>query len=117
MASEGNSLNAVPSSGGSKISRWWGGGGTEPLGGGTPTSDAGAFSKNICKNKRIGSRWGAPTVPPLGSANAKSIDLNNDLISVSSSVKYLGANLDANLNFKKHTGYICGKAMANFYKI
>ena len=46
------------SSGGSRISRW-GGGGALIHWGGVLTSDTYTFGKNICKNKRNGSCWGA----------------------------------------------------------
>ena len=43
--------------------------------------------------------------------------LDGNLIQVSKYVKYLGGGLDQNLNFKKHVGNACTKAMANFVRI
>ena len=49
--------------------------------------------------------------------NTTGIELNGNLITLSNKVRYLGGNLDCQLNFKKHTGQVCGKAMANFFQI
>ena len=48
--------------------------------------------------------------------NTSTIDLDGNLINLSSDVKYLGGSLDSNLNMKKHIRAACRKAMANFYR-
>ena len=53
----------------------------------------------------------------LNKCKIQLINLDGNLIELSTNVKYLGGSLDANLNFKKHVGIACGKAKANFYKI
>ena len=47
----------------------------------------------------------------------ESISLDSNLIQVSSRVKYLGGGLVSGLTFKKHISTVCGKAMANFFRI
>ena len=71
-----------PISGGSRIShRKWG---VDPLGGHGPPTRV-LFGKNVCKNERIGSRWGggrwghAPDMPPR-SANALDLMLSTFLL-------------------------------------
>ena len=43
--------------------------------------------------------------------------LDGNLIHMSSYVKYLGGGLDSGLTFNKHISTVCGKAMANFFRI
>ena len=49
--------------------------------------------------------------------NTTGIEPNGNLITVSNQVRYQGGNQDCQLNFKKHIGYVCGKAVANFFQI
>ena len=43
--------------------------------------------------------------------------LDDSLINVSSYIKYLGGGLNCGLTFKKRISLVCGKAMANFFRI
>ena len=47
----------------------------------------------------------------------KSLELDSNLIELSTFVKYLGGGLDTSLTFQKHVGSACSKAMANFVRI
>ena len=53
----------------------------------------------------------------IDKCSTTSMILDSNLIQVSKYVKYLGGGLDQHLNFKKHVGNACTKAMANFVKV
>ena len=53
----------------------------------------------------------------LQKTNTCNLDVNGDLINRSHSIKYLGVEVDENLNFKNQISYKCKVAMGNFYRL
>ena len=53
----------------------------------------------------------------LNKCAVNSITINGDLILRSAEIRYLGARLDSNLNFKTHITKKCSAAMANLQRI
>ena len=53
----------------------------------------------------------------LDKCKTDTIDVAGDLILRTNSIKYLGVQMDSNLNFKQHTTQKCRSAMFNFLRI
>ena len=53
----------------------------------------------------------------LQKTNTCKLDVNGDLIDRSHCIKYLGVEVDENLNFKNQISYKCKVAMGNFYRL
>ena len=53
----------------------------------------------------------------LDKCRADTIDVASDLILRTNSIKYLGVQMDSNLNFKQHITQKCRSAMFNFLRI
>ena len=53
----------------------------------------------------------------LQKCNTKQININNENITMSETIKYLGAWIDSNLSFRKHIMERCKNAMWNLHKL
>ena len=53
----------------------------------------------------------------LDKCKADTINVAGDLILRTDSIKYLGMQMDSNLNFKQHINHKCQSAMFNFLRI
>ena len=55
--------------------------------------------------------------PQLNKCNTQEIEICGDKIELRNCIRYLGAFLDATLNFKEHIKRNCKTAMLNYFKI